>query len=109
MDFVPTLLGAVLLWDFFSRVMQGVTTAFFEDVWSRNFLNVFASPLTIAEYISGLVLTSVITSIVDLVVMLVLASAGFGLSFLLLRFLAVPFLLVLFISGFHLRLLHTRT
>src|SRR3546814_2753490 len=66
MDFVPTLLGAVLLWDFFSRVMQGVTTAFFEDVWSRNFLNVFASPLTIAEYISGLVLTSVITSIVGL-------------------------------------------
>ena len=24
-DFVPALLGAVLLWDFFSRVMQGVT------------------------------------------------------------------------------------
>src|SRR3546814_6650640 len=92
MDFVPTLLGAVLLWDFFSRVMQGVTTAFFEDVWSRNFLNVFASPLTIAEYISGLVLTSVITSIVGLVVMMVLASAVFGMSFLSLGLLAVPFL-----------------
>ncbi len=39
-NFVPALLGAVLLWDFFSRVMQGVTTAFFEDVWSRNFLNI---------------------------------------------------------------------
>jgi ABC-2 type transport system permease protein len=31
------LLGAVLLWDFFTRVMHGVTIAFFEDVWSRNF------------------------------------------------------------------------
>lgn len=29
-NFVTTLLGAVLLWDFFGRVMQGVTTAFFE-------------------------------------------------------------------------------
>ncbi len=45
-SFVPVLLGAVLLWDFFTRVMQGVTMAFFEDVWSRNFLNIFASPLT---------------------------------------------------------------
>ena len=36
------LLGAVLLWDFFSRVMHGVTTTFFEDVWSRNFLNLFS-------------------------------------------------------------------
>src|ERR1700712_4582179 len=50
LDFVPHLLGAVLFWDFFGRVMLGVTTAFFEDVWSRNFLNVFATPLSIAEY-----------------------------------------------------------
>ena len=42
-NFVPALLGAVLFWDFFMRVMQGVTLAFFEDVWSRNFLNIFAN------------------------------------------------------------------
>ena len=41
-DFVPALLGAVLLWDFSTRIMQGVSTAFLEDVWSRNFLNLFA-------------------------------------------------------------------
>ena len=54
-DFVPALLGAVLLWDFFTRVMLGVTMAFFEDVWSRNFLNIFASPISITEYVAGLV------------------------------------------------------
>ncbi len=47
-NFVPALLGAVLLWDFFMRVMQGVTTAFLEDVWSRNFLNFFATPLAVS-------------------------------------------------------------
>jgi ABC-2 type transport system permease protein len=99
MDFVPALLGAVLLWDFFSRVMQGVTTAFFEDVWSRNFLNVFASPLTIAEYVSGLVLTSIITSLVGLLVMLLLASGVFGLSFFTYGILLLPYLLVLFMFG----------
>src|SRR5919112_2319917 len=80
-NFVPALLGAVLLWDFFSRVMHGVTTAFLEDVWSRNFLNVFASPLSIPEYLAGLVLASVLTSAASLAVMLVLAAAAFGLSF----------------------------
>ena len=29
---LPSLLGAVLFWDFLTRVMQGVTMAFFEDV-----------------------------------------------------------------------------
>src|ERR1700674_4048541 len=74
-DFVPALLGAVLLWDFFARVMQGVTMAFFEDVWSRNFLNVFATPLSVPEYVGGLVLASIATSSIGLVVMLLLATS----------------------------------
>jgi ABC-2 type transport system permease protein len=98
-DFVHTLLGAVLLWDFFTRVMQGVTMVFFEDVWSRNFLNVFATPLSISEYVGGLVLSSIVTSAVGLGVMLVLASAVFGLSFAAFGVMFVPFLLVLFLFG----------
>ncbi|NVJ00203.1 ABC transporter permease [Myxococcus sp. AM009] len=98
-NFVPVLLGAVLLWDFFIRVMQGVTMVFFEDVWSRNFLNMFASPLTISEYLGGLVLSSVATSTLGLLVMLVLASTAFGLSFAAYGALFVPFLLVLFLFG----------
>jgi ABC-2 type transport system permease protein len=99
LHFVPRLLGAVLLWDFFVRVMQGVTMAFFEDVWSRNFLNVFASPLTLAEYVSGLVATSIATSTIGLLVMLLLATGVFGLSFFVYGALLVPFVLVLFLFG----------
>ena len=82
-NFVPALLGAVLFWDFFIRIMQGVTMAFFEDVWSRNFLNIFATPLSISEYVCGLVLSSVTTSIVGLAVMLFIATVIFKLSFLI--------------------------
>ncbi len=99
LNFVPILLGAVLLWDFFIRVMQGVTMAFFEDVWSRNFLNFFATPLSISEYLGGLVLSSIITSSIGLVVMLVLATLVFGLSFFIYGIAIFPFLLVLFLFG----------
>jgi len=98
-NFVPAFLGAVLLWDFFTRVMQGVTMAFFEDVWSRNFLNIFATPISIWEYVSGLVLCSVASSIIGLTVMLVVATTVFGLSFLSYGVLIVPFLFVLFMFG----------
>jgi ABC-2 type transport system permease protein len=98
-DFVPVLLGAVLLWDFFTRVMQGVTMAFFEDVWTRNFLNLFATPLSVTEYVSGLVLSSIATSAIGLVVMLVLASLIFGLSFFAYGTVIIPFLLALFLFG----------
>ena len=99
LNFVPALLGAVLLWDFMVRVMQGITTTFFEDVWTRNFLNFFATPLKTSEYVLGLVLSSIATSLVGLAVMLILASAVFGLSFVVYGAMLVPFLLVLFMLG----------
>ena len=98
-NFVPVLLGAVLMWDFFIRIMQGVTMAFFEDVWSRNFLNIFATPLLVSEYISGLILSSIFTSIIGLSVMLVIAAAWFHLSLLTYGIMAVPFIFVLFLFG----------
>ena len=98
-NFISILLGAVLLWDFLVRIMQGVTMAFFEDVWSRNFLNIFATPLTISEYLGGLVISSIATSAVGLLVMLLLASTFFGLSFLAYGVALVQFLLVLFVFG----------
>jgi ABC-2 type transport system permease protein len=106
-DFVPMLLGAVLLWDYLARVMQGVTMAFFEDVWSRNFLNFFATPLTIAEYVTGLVLTSVATSLIGLLVMIGVARAAFGLSLLLYGPPLAAFLAVLFVFGIALGVLGT--
>jgi|SRR5579859_5471492 len=106
-DFVPALLGAVLLWDFLARVMQGVTMTFFEDVWARNFLNLFATPLRISEYLTGLVLASILTSAVGLAVMLVVASLAFGLDFATYGVLLVPFLGVLFLFGIALGVLAT--
>src|SRR3569623_342812 len=98
-DFVPALLGAVLLWDFLVRVMQGVTMSFFEDVWSRNFLNIFSTPLLISEYLAGLVLSSIATSMIGLVVMLVLTTSFFGLCFFSYGLMIAPFLLMLFLCG----------
>ena len=98
-NFVPALLGAVLLWDFLVRVMQGLTTAFFEDVWSRNFLNIFASPLLMPEYVCGLVLSSMVTSALGLIAMLALATTVFGLSFFVYGLPLVAFLLALFLFG----------
>ena len=98
-SFVPVFLGAIVLWDFMTRVQQGVMLAFFEDMWTQNFMNYFASPLSINEYIVGLVATSIITSTAGLAVMLLLAATVFSLSIFQLGFLLVPFILTLFIFG----------
>jgi ABC-2 type transport system permease protein len=55
--------------------------------------------MTMVEYHAGLVTASIATSAIGLLVMLVLATAVFGLSFLSYGGALVPFLLVLFLFG----------
>jgi ABC-2 type transport system permease protein len=98
-NFVPALLGAVLLWDFLTRVMQQITMALFEDVWTRNFLNLFATPLRTSEYLAGLLIVAVTMSVLSLAATLILAQLVFGLSFLAYGAALAPFLMVLFLTG----------
>ncbi len=102
---VPMLLGGIVLWDFLTRVMTGVTMTFFEDVWSRNFLNMFASPLSISEYVSGMVLSTIWTSAIGFVAMLAAAGFLFGFTITAYGLLAFPFLLILFFAGIALGIL----
>ncbi len=97
--FVSTLLGSIILWDFLSRAMQGVSTPFLEDVWARNLLNIFASPLSVGEYLAGLVSVSIATSAVGIAVMFALAYVLFGYSILNLGLLLLPFICILFLTG----------
>lgn len=97
--FVPMLLGAILLWDFLIRVSHGLAIAFFEDVWTRNFLNIFASPLSVGEYITSLVVSSIATSTIGVVFMMVLASVAFGLSFAVYGIMIAQFMFILFLTG----------
>jgi ABC-2 type transport system permease protein len=73
--------------------------AFLEDIWSQNFINFFASPLRIREYLSGLVLTSVATGIAGFLIMVGLAGSIFGYNILRLGLLLLPFMFILFIFG----------
>jgi ABC-2 type transport system permease protein len=98
-SFVPVLLGAVTMWAFMSRSMQGVSTPFLEDVWSHNLMNFFASPLTIGEYLGGLVLASIVTSSVGLFGMTILASLFFGLLLWSIGVAFAAFVVLLFIFG----------
>jgi ABC-2 type transport system permease protein len=96
---IPVLLGAVVLFDFFSRIMHGVTMAFFEDVWTKNFYNFFTSPLKTIEYLGGLVITGLATSIVGLITMMIVAHFVFDLPLLCSGAFIAPFVLILIIFG----------
>lgn len=97
--FTTFILGAIILWEFMTRVQQGIMTAFLEDIWSQNLINYFASPLRISEYLGGLVLTSLTTSLAGFVIMVIIAGTGFNYSIFRIGHLLVPSMAILLVFG----------
>jgi ABC-2 type transport system permease protein len=98
-SYITVILGAIILWEFMSRIQQGILMAFLEDIWSQNFINFFASPLKIREYLSGLVLTSVTSGLAGFIVIVAIAAAAFGYNALRIGLLLFPFMVILLLFG----------
>ncbi len=98
-SFTTVILGALLLWEFTSQIQQGIMRSFLEDIWSNNFINFFASPLRIKEYLGGLVTTGTVASLSGFFIIALLAGFAFGYNIFKIGIYILPFLLVLFIFG----------
>lgn len=96
---VAVLLGAIIFWEFITRVGQGLMTGFLEDIWSQNFINYFASPLKIKEYLGGLVLNGITSSLVGFALLAGIAGLAFGYNIFKIGIIILPFLFILLIFG----------
>jgi ABC-2 type transport system permease protein len=57
-NFVLFFIGALILWDILFRSQAGISVSFLEDVWSKNLLNLFASPIKTGDYLVALMAVS---------------------------------------------------
>jgi ABC-2 type transport system permease protein len=71
-------IGAVLLWDILFRGQLGFSISFMEEMWSRNLANIMMSPLRPVEFISALMIMSVVRLAIGMVPVSLLAIAFFG-------------------------------
>jgi len=76
-------LGALIFWNILIRAQQGLAVGFLEDVWARNLIHLFVSPLTLSEYLTGLFIFSLIKAIIATILMVILASLAFDFNFLI--------------------------
>ena len=97
-DYYSNTLGIILtcaiLYDILFRSSISFNMLFLEEIWSRNFTNLFIAPLKLKEIIISLIFTALIRTLIGLVPAIILTSPLFGVSILKLGF---P-LLILFLS-----------
>jgi ABC-2 type transport system permease protein len=96
---VAFFLGALILWDILFRSQLGISVSFLEDVWARNFLNLFVSPLKPSEYIVSLMLVSAFKIILAGTLMSVLAWIFYSFNIFVVGMSLVPLVLNLVALG----------
>ena len=67
---------------------------FLEEIWSRNFTNLFVAPLKVSEIITALTVTALLRTLIGIVPAILVASPFFGVSLFKLG----PSLFLLFLS-----------
>src|SRR5580704_7117725 len=73
-----TFIGAVLLWDILFRGQLGFSVSFLEEMWARNLGNLMMSPLRPVEFVSALMIMSIVRLAIGLVPVSLLAIVFFG-------------------------------
>ena len=91
---VGVILSCAILYDFLFRSSISFNMLFLEEIWSRNFTNLFVAPLRVSEIITALTGTALIRTLIGIIPAILLMSPLFGVSILKLG----PPLFLLFLS-----------
>lgn len=98
-DWTAFFLGAMILWDILFRSQQAVCISFLEEIWSRNLLNLFASPLSPGEFIAATMVLSFFKFVLAAIVTVVLAWGLFDFNLFTLGLWLIPLVANLIAMG----------
>ena len=104
---VGVILSAAILYDFLFRSSISYNMMFLEEIWSRNFTNLFIAPIKIREIIAALTITAILRTLIGLIPAVLIAIPLFGVSVLNLGLPLIFLLLSLYLFGVTLGLLVT--
>ncbi|MBI2624943.1 MAG: ABC transporter permease [Candidatus Nealsonbacteria bacterium] len=104
-DFILLLLSALIFWHIFMRVQNAFSVSFLEDIWARNMINLFASPLRFSEFVVALVFYSLVSAGFGLLYVSALAFVLYALDIWQLGFYIIPLFLNILLFGWSLGLL----
>ena len=90
-DVVVFLLGGLILWNIVYRAQQDIGFAFLRNVWSRNILNLFSSPLSPWEFMFATMALGLVKILLTLAVVSLAAFAFYSFNIFSLGFYFLPF------------------
>jgi ABC-2 type transport system permease protein len=105
--FAAMLITGLVFWDILFRSQQAVSLAFMEELWTRNVLNLFISPLRVWEWVAASCLYGLLKTAFIVGLLLVLAVTLYAFDLAAVGLKAVPLAFHLLVMGWSMGLFCT--
>jgi ABC-2 type transport system permease protein len=70
---ISFILGATILWGLFFGFQRDMAVGFMDELWSKNLINLFSTPLSVSEYMTGLIAVNLLKATVGMSVAALIA------------------------------------
>lgn len=98
-DFILVILSAFIFWSLFDLSQRSFGISFLEEVWSRNIINLFASPVKLSEMVVGFILVGVVQALLAFFYVTTLAFLLYALNIWNLGLYIIPFFINILVFG----------
>lgn len=99
LNIIAMILSGILLWIIVWRGQYEITVNLLEDLWNKNLINIFGSPLNFNEWISAFLIIGFIKSIISLLFASLIAFLLYRFNILIFGYYLLPFYLILIMFG----------
>lgn len=72
------ILGGIIFWSFVSRSQLETAIALLDEVWNKNIINIFSTPLTMAEFLAATIILGIIKFIISATLLITIAYIFYG-------------------------------
>ncbi len=96
---VYMIISGVILWNVTYRTQIDINVSLLEELWNKNLINIFVSPLTFKEWITSLVILGMTKAIITVIFGSILAYFFYNVNILIYSFHLIVFVLLLMMSG----------
>lgn len=93
------ILSGIVLWIVVYRSQYEINVGFLDDIWNKNVINIFVSPLTFREWAFSFILIGIIKVSATFIFSAFLAFVLYKLNIFLYGFYLIPFLILLLLTG----------
>lgn len=98
-NLLVVFLGGFIFWNIMHRAQEEMSVGFMDDLWSRNFANIFASPISVWEYLAALILMGIFKLIISTSLILIIAIVVFNFNLFSVGIYLFPFIFNLLLTG----------